>query len=146
MIKTGTARLEGTDMGTFSIYVEMSNPDGKGGSVNLKTEVDTGSDWNVISLDTAIDLEITPRDSTKVTMVDGGKVGWLWGDVRVVYEDEGVEVEAICHTVFAPPDLVEARGSQSHPLIGADTLDELNLLVDTKGKRLIPRHLLEKTS
>ena len=111
-------------MGTFSVTIEIGDPEGRRWEA-VEALVDTGSSDTAVPGSLLRRLGIVPHDRWPFRMADEHveelEVGQTW--VRVQGR------AAIRIVVFA------AEGTQA--LLGADTLEGLSLGVDPKGRRLI---------
>ncbi len=112
-------------MGTFSVPIEIGNPDGtRYESVNAM--VDTGASYTVIPATLLQELRVPAHDRVAFIMADGSQilrdVGRTW--IRVGEKSE------ITLVVFGNDD--------AEALLGAYALQGLLLAVDTPNEQLVP--------
>jgi clan AA aspartic protease len=111
-------------MGTFSIAITVSTDDRH--TADLEALVDTGATNTVVPSDVLHRIGVQPHRRSTFQLADGREVemdiGRAW--VRVDGQREYTQV------VFGP------EGNQ--PILGAITLEEMNLSVDPVSKRLVP--------
>ena len=111
-------------MGTFSVTISVAADDQS--SEELEALVDTGATNTVIPADLLQRLGVQPH-RTSVFQLAGGRevemeIGRAW--VRVDGQREFTQV------VFGP--------AGSKPILGAITLEEMNLAVDPVARKLVP--------
>jgi predicted aspartyl protease len=106
-------------MGTFSIAISVSDQQ-NGSSETIEALVDTGA------TNTVLPSELLERRSSVFQLADGREleleIGRAW--VRVDGQQEFTQV------VFGPEG--------TSPILGAITLEEMNLAVDPVAQRLVP--------
>lgn len=112
-------------MGTFTVFVEVRNPDGRQ-FVGVEALVDTGASDTVLPQAVLRQLEITPIDRSSYRVADGRIVEYDVGEARI--RIDGSERTAL--VVFGP------EGTTA--LLGATTLELFHLAVDPVEQRLIP--------
>ena len=114
------------DMGTFRIDVELENPaDPRRRAAFAAVLVDTGAELSWFPAHTLESLGVTRRKALQFRQADG-TVLTRWTGSAVIH---AVGTLATDDVVFGePPDLV---------LLGARSLEGLNLRVDPIAKRLI---------
>ena len=112
-------------MGTFTVTLEVANLDGAE-FVGVEALVDTGSTQTFLGEDLLASLGIRPTQRKRYQLADDSFVEYGRGYARLRLEDE----EGIAPVVFGPPGV--------SPLIGAVTLQALELAVDLLHERLIP--------
>jgi clan AA aspartic protease len=114
-------------MGTFSVSVKISDQSQQSFE-EVEALVDTGATNTVVPADVLVRLGIQPYRKSVFELADGREleldIGRAW--IRVDGQQEFSQV------VFGPPG--------SSPILGAITLEEMNLAVDPVGKRLVPVH------
>jgi len=120
----------GLSMGTVKIAVELLSLDGEGSAQTLEVLVDTGA---VLSMLPATMLE-------KMGVERLGKVSAQVADGRFIERDVGnarlrVEGQEVWSRVFF--------GEPSDPsLLGLTVLEQLGLMVDSVGRRLVPTQII----
>ncbi len=111
-------------MGTFSVTISVAGDDQN--SEELEALVDTGATNTVIPADLLQRLGVQPHRTSVFQLADGREVemeiGRAW--VRVDGQREFTQV------VFG--------SAGSEPILGAITLEEMNLAVDPVARRLVP--------
>jgi clan AA aspartic protease len=111
-------------MGTFSVTISVATDDQR--SEELQALVDTGATNTVIPADILQRLGVQPHRSSVFQLADGREIelgiGRAW--VQVDGQREFTQV------VFGP------EGSE--PILGAITLEEMNLSVDPVARKLVP--------
>jgi predicted aspartyl protease len=115
-----------SDMGTFRTTISIENPLKRG---DVRSLVDT-------LVDTGAELTWAPREMLEALAIAPQKrLGFRAADGRAIYRDIGYAIvhaggtETIDEVVFAEPgDMV---------LLGARSLEGLNLRVDSRSKQLI---------
>ena len=111
-------------MGTFSVTISVAGDDQS--SEELEALVDTSASNTVIPADLLQRLGLRPHRTSVFQLADGREVemeiGRAW--VRVDGQREFTQV------AFGP------EGSE--PILGAITLEEMNLSVDPVARRLVP--------
>ena len=117
-------------MGIFSVSIRVGGQSQQSFE-EIEALVDTGATNTVVPADVLTRLGVEPYRKSVFEFADGREleldIGRAW--VRVDGQQELTQV------VFGPP--------RSSPILGAITLEEMNLAVDPVGKRLISvnRHL-----
>ena len=111
-------------MGTFSVLIGVSHPQG-GGVEQVLALVDTRATHSVMPASLLEWLGIRPTVQRPVWLADDRSVLHDIGEGRFSYRGE----EWICPVVFGPEDQY---------LLGATTLEAFALVVDPNGKELIP--------
>ncbi len=110
-------------MGTFSVTISVAADDQN--SEELEALVDTGATNTVIPADLLQRLGVRPHRTSVFQLADGREVemeiGRAW--VRVDGQREFTQV------VFGP--------AGSEPILGAITLEEMNLAVDPVARKLV---------
>ncbi len=112
-------------MGMFSVPVRLSNPSG-GDEVEFNALVDTGAFLTMAPEQALRGLGLEPMRTTNFELADGSVVTYGVGEARAAIN--GVSVTT--RVVFGP-DGVE-------PVLGAYTLEGLELAVDPVNETLIP--------
>lgn len=118
-------------MGTFSIEITVSGATGDS-EERMQALVDTGATNTVVPGDLLRRLGVQPHRTSSLQLADGRQleleIGRAW--VRVDGQQEFTQV------VFGPPG--------AEPILGAITLEEMNLSVDPVAQKLVPvkRYLL----
>ena len=114
-------------MGTFRVRIEVGNPQGERFQA-VEALVDTGATNTTLPAPVLRDLGVEPYRKSVFELADGRQLelelGRTW--VRVDGQQEFTQV------VFGPPG--------SGPILGAITLEEMNLSVDPVAERLVPVH------
>ncbi len=112
-------------MGVFSVTVQLGDPDGR----NFRPVdmiVDTGASHTSLPASMLRDIGVTPHSRQRFVMADGrtadSDIGRTW--IRIDGRDE------VTIVVFSE------EGTQ--PLLGAVTLEEFQLGIDTVGRKLVP--------
>lgn len=112
-------------MGTFSANIEIGSPDGSR-FATVNALVDTGSGLTAIPAPILHRLGVTPHRKNIFELADGREierdVGRAW--LRIGQQSE------ITLVMFAD--------AATEPLLGAISLQELGLAVDSPSERLIP--------
>lgn len=118
-------------MGTFRVQIEVGDPEGEGFQ-RFEALVDTGSSNTALPASVLRSLGVVPYRKAVFELADGrlieAEIGRTW--VRVNGDQELTQV------VFAEED--------TQPILGAITLEELGLGVDTIKQALIPVRRLRK--
>lgn len=111
-------------MGTFSVTIRVATADQR--SEELEALVDTGATNTVVPADILRRLGVQPHRKSVFQLADGRQmemeIGRAW--VSVDGQQEFTQV------VFGP------EGSE--PVLGAITLEEMNLSVDPIARKLVP--------
>ncbi len=112
-------------MGTFSVDIEIGDPDGNR-SESVRALVDTGASYTTVPSSVLRNMTVTAHDRVTFILADGRRVqrdlGRTW--VRIQGRSE------ITLVVFGD--------EESEALLGAYTLQGLLLGVDTPNERLMP--------
>ena len=106
-------------MGVFHCTITVSPVTGPD-SRRTEAIVDSGASYSVIPARLLNELGIQPKRSDVFMLADGTRHEEVIGEARV----------AVTPVVFGSDEAL--------PLLGAVTMQELNLVVDTKGERLVP--------
>ena len=116
-------------MGTFSVDVEIGDPDGRE-FVVVNALVDTGATYSAVPGSLLRRLGVEPRDDRRFSLVDGRVARLPMGatTMRLVGEEWTVPV------IFAPED--------ARPLLGATALEAFGLMADPDEGRLVPNDAL----
>ena len=116
-------------MGTFSVDVEIGDPDGRE-FVVVNALVDTGATYSAVPGSLLRRLGVEPRDDRRFSLVDGRVARLPMGatTMRLVGEEWSVPV------IFAPED--------TRPLLGATALEIFSLVVDPNERRLVSNNAL----
>ena len=113
-------------MGVFSVQIEIGDPNASRYEP-FEALVDTGSTNTVVPADVLRRLGVTPYTKSRFELANGSEteldVGRTW--VRLNGNAEFTQV------VFGEGDY--------SPILGAITLEEMGLVVDPIGQRLVPR-------
>jgi len=116
-----------SSMGTFSVPIRVGDPSQQSFE-EIEALVDTGATNTVVPADVLTRLGVKPHRKSVFELADDREleldIGRAW--IRVDGQQEFSQV------VFGPPG--------SSPILGAITLEEMNLAVDPVGKRLVPVH------
>lgn len=114
-------------MGTFSVSIRVGGQSQQSFE-DVEALVDTGATNTVVPADVLTRLGVEPYRRSVFELADGREleldIGRAW--VRVNGQQELTQV------VFGPPG--------TNPILGAITLEEMNLAVDPVAKRLVPVH------
>ena len=112
-------------MGTFTHPITLIGPPGARPET-LNALVDTGATFTSAPASTLERLGVRPQRRVRLRLASGQVVEQDIGEVTA--EMDGVTTTIIC--VFSPED--------SHPLIGAHTLEAFLLAVDPIEQKLVP--------
>ena len=116
-------------MGTFSVDVEVGDPQGERWE-RVSLPVDTGSAYTVIPRPMLERLGVQPLRHARFRLADGRVFDQEIGQTWIRFNESAVI-------------RIVAFGEESdEPLVGADTLEGLLLVVDPTGKRLVPTEAL----
>ena len=112
-------------MGIFTTRLGVS--DGNGGATQwVDAVVDSGAKHTLLPASLLSDvIGIAPTTEREFTLADGSKVSMPIGEARLHVQDR----EAFSAVIF---------GSEGRYLLGATTLQLLDLIPDTSNERLIP--------
>jgi predicted aspartyl protease len=113
-------------MGTFKEKILISSAEKPELKTELECVVDTGATYTWIPQDVLSELEIARKFTRKFKIADGSTIERAMSWILVTYKNQTV------------PTLVAFGDTQSEPLLGAVTLEELGLTVDPVSKNLIP--------
>lgn len=115
-----------SDMGTFTTDVGVESMATRGRVITLQgVLVDTGAEGTWIPRPVLESLGITPERREQYQMANGD----------VLERDVGF---AIVHVIgITAPDLVVFADPSDLPILGARSLEGLNLKVDPRGKQLV---------
>lgn len=112
-------------VGTFSIEITVSDQ-GQQMQERMAALVDTGATNTVVPADVLKRLGVQPHRTSSFQLADGRQIeleiGRAW--VRVDGQQEFTQI------VFGPPG--------TEPILGAITLEEMNLAVDPVAQKLVP--------
>ena len=116
-------------MGTFSVDVEVGDPDGRE-FVVVNALVDTGATYSAVPGSLLRRLGVEPRATRRFSLADGRVARLPMGatTMRLVGEEWSVPV------IFAPED--------ARPLLGATALEIFSLVVDPNERRLVSNNAL----
>ena len=114
-------------MGVFNCQVSVSNLDGSGHR-EIDATVDTGATYTVLPTHLLDELGISPTRKGTFVMGDGRRVAMDIGHCWITINGK----KAPTTIIFGSDDAA--------PLLGAVTLEELQLAVDPVAGRLIPTH------
>ncbi len=116
-------------MGTFSVDVEIGDPEGRE-FVVVNALVDTGASYTAMPASLLRRLGVEPRDDRRFNLADGRTTRLPVGEttMRLTGKDWTVPV------VFAPED--------TRPLLGATALEIFSLVVDPNEGRLVSSNAL----
>lgn len=112
-------------MGTFSLKLEVANPNGHE-YVAVDAVVDTGSSYTVLGQDLLTDLGIHPIERRRFQLGDDSMVDYELGEARLRLGDSAM----VTPVVFGPPGV--------SPLLGAVSLQIFGLIADSVNERLVP--------
>ncbi len=112
-------------MGVFHCTVTVSPVTGSNSRVT-EAIVDTGASYSVIPGQLLRQLGIQPKRTDVFMLADGTHHEEVIGEARVAVNGR----DAVTPVVFGSDEAL--------PLLGAVTMQELNLVVDTNGERLVP--------
>ena len=112
-------------MGVFHCTITVSPLTGADSRVT-QAIVDTGASYSVIPGQLLRELGIQPKRSDVFILADGTHHEEVIGEARVAVNGR----DAVTPVVFGSEEAL--------PLLGAVTMQILNLVVDTKGERLVP--------
>ena len=112
-------------MGVFHCTVTVSPVIGADSHV-MEAIVDTGASYTVLPGQLLHQLGIQPKRTDAFMLADGTRHEEVVGEARVTVNGR----DAVTPVVFGSEGAL--------PLLGAVTMQELNLAVDPKGERLVP--------
>ena len=116
-------------MGLFNWPLQISNLNGDRSS-EIEAMVDAGAIFTMLPGSLLREIGISPTRKDIFELADGSRAEMEIGEMRV--RSNGYS--AVTPVIFGSED--------GTPLIGAVTLEELLLVVDPVGQRLIPRNLV----
>lgn len=112
-------------MSTFTVPATLTHPAHPGLRLTLDLFVDTGATWTLLPAEVVTQLGLpTPRGRT-VELASGERVTYPLGQVAMQLDGE----ELVTIFLAGPP--------RCQPLLGAVTLEEFGLAVDSVRKRLV---------
>jgi clan AA aspartic protease len=116
-------------MGTFSVDVEIGDPDGRE-FVVVNALVDTGATYSAVPASLLRRLGVAPRDDRRFNLADGRVTRLPVGatTMRLVGKEWPVPV------IFAPED--------TRPVLGSTALDAFGMAPDYEEGRLVPTDAL----
>ena len=114
--------MEDFRLGVFSTLIEVGNVEG-GDSIQLDALVDTGALHTMIPQSVSRQLHIRPQDSEDFELADGTIVKYPVGTARIILQGR----DRWCPVIFGP---------ETECLLGATTLEILNLVVDPMAQEL----------
>ncbi len=112
-------------MGMFSVPTRISNPS-DGNEAEFDALVDTGAFLTMAPEPALRSLGLTPTRTVEFELADGSVVAYGVGEARAAIDGQSVTTRV----VFGPDDV--------EPVIGAYTLEGLELAVDPVHEALIP--------
>ncbi len=112
-------------MGTFLVQIELGDPEGRRYET-VDALVDTGATYTTVPGSTLRRLGVSPHTRGTFVLADSGRIERDIGRTWLKLE----ESEEIVPVIFGDED--------SHPLLGAVTLEIFRLRVDPVSQRLIP--------
>ena len=115
----------GVSLGVFSVGVEISAP-AAGQPRFLELIVDTGATYTVIPQSALHDIGVVPKFIRRFLLADGRGADYPMGEVLIRVEER----ECTTQVVFGE--------DTARALLGATTLQELSLAVDSDNERLFP--------
>ena len=111
-------------MGTFSVDVEIGDPDGRE-FVTVNALVDTGASYTAVPASLLRRLGVEPLDDRQFHLADGRVTRLPLGETKVRL----VGKEWTLPVIFAP--------EHTRPLLGATALEIFSLVVDPNEGRLV---------
>lgn len=115
------------DMGIFRTTIEVQNWERRGPRRALpETMVDTGSEYTWIPRRVLEELEIRPQRKQAFEVADGRRI------------ERDIGYALVCAGGTEAPDLVVFAEPGDMTLLGAHSLEGLNLKIDPIRKQLIP--------
>ena len=115
-------------MGTFRVPLQIGNPE-NGVTETVDALVDTGATFSMIPASVLERLGIVPVTTRRFRIANGERVEFQTAMAH--FETGGYEGEA--RVIFGP---------EGQYLLGATTLEDMLLIVDPIGKRLVPDEAL----
>ena len=116
-------------MGTFSVDVEIGDPEGRE-FVVVNALVDTGASYTAVPTGLLRRLGVEPLYTRRFHLADGRAVRLPFGVAKMRLTGEELPV----YVVFAPDD--------TRPLLGATALEAFSLMADPNEGRLVPTDAL----
>ena len=117
-------------MGLFTVTIRVGHIDG-GDSVEILALVDTGAYHSMLPASLLEQLQVRRIAEQVFEFADGNAQSLSVGLARIACQDQ----EFPCPVVF---------GAEDKYLMGASTLESLNLMVDPRHNRLVPYIHLER--
>ena len=117
-------------MGQFTVAIGVGHLDG-GDLVEVSALVDTGAYHTVMPASLLEQLQVRRLAEQVFEFADGNAESLSVGLARIAWQDQ----EFPCPVVF---------GADGQYLMGASTLESLNLMVDPRHNRLVPYIHLER--
>lgn len=114
-------------MGVFNCKISVSNLDGSNPR-EIDATVDTGATYTVLPAHLLSELGITPMRKGTFVIGDGRRISMDMGHAWITINGTKAPITII----FGSDDAA--------PLLGAVTLEELQLAVDPVAGRLVPTH------
>jgi len=115
-----------SDMGTFRITIAVEHPARRGERTNIAVLVDTGSEFTWIPSSVLEQLGIERERTQRFLVADG----------RVL--ERGIGIAIVHAEGTLTPDWVVFGEPGDMTLLGAHSLEGLNLRVDPAARRLVP--------
>ena len=115
-------------LGVFYQTVKIGNPVG-GDMVEVEAMVDTGAIHSMFPASLLEHLQVEPMRNYTFSVADGSLVEYPYGEAMVQIDGEF----RTCSVIFGPED---------DALLGATTLENFNLIVDSVHQRLVPAEVL----
>ena len=112
-------------MGTFSVPLKIGNILEGNGFKEADALVDTGATHSIMPAAVLKEMGVEPDTEKLVRFANGEQKRWLSADMWFIYGDE----RRACHVLFGPEDQY---------VMGATTLENFGLVVDTEGRELVP--------
>ena len=111
-------------MGLFSVPLTVINTNA-GRSETMAAIVDTAASYSMIPAEVMARLDIAPTGETRIRMADNSVVAIPFGDALIAVEGR----HQVLRALFRP--------GGSRAILGANTLQELEFVVDPVNERLI---------
>ena len=112
-------------MGTFKTTIEIGDPTGTRYRA-VEATVDTGATYTIIPADILNELSVDVLERRSFELADGGTAHYDLGETKIRLEGRSM-TRAV---VFG--------NGQAMPIVGADTLEGLGLVLDPIKKKLLP--------
>jgi len=112
-------------MGTFHEPIEVLNPSNRRRKISLEALVDTGAAYSLIPGRLLRGIGVKPSRTGRFKLADG----------RIVHRGVGLVTARVRHE--ETPTWVVFGDAESDPLLGASTLEELGLGVDSIHRSLV---------